>query len=519
MIEKTVNITNFIGPLSGSNNVPNVFDLGGGVGDFGFGNTRSQNFLNPQLAEMYKQQEIARTGVNLDKNPFVDSIFTSLFGDLIDRRKDLGSQRIQEINDLRARQAFGLPSLKTGLSYTQKDFEAGRDTNQGMVRELPIGGIESFARSFIPGASLLPRGAAPEKSQMYREAQAKANAPGIMSMTGDFLTDIANSAERVFSGKPVLDSLFGGIDFLNNSKAGSTVEEVAKEQARIEIADLEKERLDSLVTAPIDRVKTSELDPAFMNVDKTTAMDAGVSLAANPNIVMTPEIDAFRQDIANNRGIFSLAQAADLQNNQIAAGKKTGQTLNPEMPVSFPYGRSGGYNMSVLSSRGDAVKPNPIQGPPNPFVDDIVSPISRPFATTDQVALRNSPDGYYFANAFNRPLDATRTSDKYRTPINEEEVRAEEFAGYNFSPIPKSTDPVEYINKKDLPSDLQGIVSLNTDLDYGSTIPLNVYFDQTRRGKAEENFRLNEIKKEIERLDNLPKSYPSFDRANLPLIY
>jgi len=201
------NITNFIGPLSGSNNVPNVFDLGGGVGDFGFGNTRSQNFLNPQLAEMYKQQEIARTGVNLDKNPFVDSIFTKMFGDSIDRRRDLGSQRIQEINDLRARQAFGLPSLNTGLSYTSKDFEAGRDTNQGMVRELPIGGIESFARSFIPGASLLPRGAAPEQSQMYREAQAKANAPGIMSMTGDFLTDIANSAERVFSGifsgKPV----------------------------------------------------------------------------------------------------------------------------------------------------------------------------------------------------------------------------------------------------------------------------------------------------------------------------
>ena len=154
------NITNFIGPLSGSNNVPNVFDLGGGVGDFGFGNTRSQNFLNPQLAEMYKQQEIARTGVNLDKNPFVDSIFTNIakkFGTEIDRTKpgDLGKARVQEINDLRARQAFGLPSLNTGLSYTSKDFEEGRDTNQGMVRELPMGGIERFARAFTPyGASV-----------------------------------------------------------------------------------------------------------------------------------------------------------------------------------------------------------------------------------------------------------------------------------------------------------------------------------------------------------------------------
>ena len=197
------NITNFIGPLSGSNNVPNVFDLGGGVGDFGFGNTRSQNFLNPQLAEMYKQQEIARTGVNLDKNPFVDSIFTNIaFGIEIDRTKpgDLGKARVQEINDLRARQAFGLPSLNTGLSYTSKDFEEGRDTNQGMVRELPMGGIERFARAFTPYGAMLPTRAAPEQSQMYKDAQAEANAPGIMSMTGDFLTDIANSAERVFSG-------------------------------------------------------------------------------------------------------------------------------------------------------------------------------------------------------------------------------------------------------------------------------------------------------------------------------
>ena len=69
-----------------------------------------------------------------------------------------------------------------------------------MVRELPMGGIERFARAFTPYGAMLPTRAAPEQSQMYRDAQAEANAPGIMSMTGDFLTDIANSAERVFSG-------------------------------------------------------------------------------------------------------------------------------------------------------------------------------------------------------------------------------------------------------------------------------------------------------------------------------
>ena len=38
--------TNYVN--AGSNPVTNVFDLGGGVGDFGFGTTSSQNFLNPE---------------------------------------------------------------------------------------------------------------------------------------------------------------------------------------------------------------------------------------------------------------------------------------------------------------------------------------------------------------------------------------------------------------------------------------------------------------------------------------
>ena len=193
--------TNYV--KAGSNPVTNVFDLGGGVGDFGFGTTRSQNFLNPQLAEMYKQQEMARTGIDLNKNPFVDSMFTDLakkLGTTIDRRGDLGEKRIQEINDLRARQAFGLPSLKTGKAYTSRDFEVGRDTQQGMVKELPIGGLESLARAYLPGGFLIPRGAAPEQSQMYRDAMAKAKEAGILGYIGDSLSDISKLFTGLFSG-------------------------------------------------------------------------------------------------------------------------------------------------------------------------------------------------------------------------------------------------------------------------------------------------------------------------------
>ena len=242
--------TNYVN--AGSSNVPNVFDLGGGVGDFGFGKTRSQNFLNPQLAEMYKQQEIARTGADLNKNPFAPNIFDTIakaFGTSVDRTKDLGSQRVQEINDLRARQAFGLPSLNTGLSYTSKDFEAGRDTNQGMVRDLPIGGIESFARSFIPGANLLPTRAAPERSQIYKQAMVEENAPGIMSQAGDYISQMGDLFTGLFSQRPQVQDFDQFSPNRDNrqiedfSQVGATIPDV---NPIVNTAKVNREELDSM---------------------------------------------------------------------------------------------------------------------------------------------------------------------------------------------------------------------------------------------------------------------------------
>jgi len=488
--------TNYVN--AGSSDVTNVFDLGGGVGDFGFGTTRSQNFLNPELAELYKQQEMARTGVNLNKNPFVDSMFTNIFGDLIDRRKDLGSQRIQEINDLRARQAFGLPSLKTGKSYTSKDFELGRDTNQGMVKELPMGGLESFARSFTPYGSMLPTRAAPERSQMYREAQAKANAPGIMGLVGRGL-----------------NSIFGeGIDFLNNSKAGTTAEEVAKEQARVEIADLEEQRQNQLTDIDFRPMSTTvdkvELDPAFMDVGRTKSKDSGASLAVDPNL--SPEfvsrmrsIDALpaysavpqpvmvnqlQRDIAKSRGIFDLPQAADLQNNQIAAGSSTGQTLS-----SGPM--SGGYTLSPISSTGSIKDKDKVavQGPPEPtekappgYVDIVMSEnISPRFAGTNMSIYGGKGPGESFK------------------PKSELEAQAAIDAGFSLAPFTpmfeKTFNPRDYTSSgipvgvnlpaaefrfnrqpevttrfkiSDLPREVQEIVGLKSNLDYASRAPISM---------------------------------------------
>ena len=74
------------------------------------------------------------------------------------------------------------------------------------------------------------------------------------------LTDAIRSAQESGLGIPSLlsaglgaiKSVFDGVSFLKDSKAGKTVEEAAEDEKRIEIADLEKNRLDPLQTDMTD---------------------------------------------------------------------------------------------------------------------------------------------------------------------------------------------------------------------------------------------------------------------------
>jgi len=554
------NITNFIGPLSGNNNVPNVFDLGGGVGDFGFGNTRSQNFLNPQLAEMYKQQEIARTGADLNKNPFAPNIFDAIakaFGTSVDRTKDLGSQRVQEINDLRARQAFGLPSLNTGLSYTSKDFEAGRDTNQGMVRELPVGGIESFARAVLPGSSLLPRGAAPEQSQMYREAQAKANAPGIIGSLGgianQFGRDVSAGAKQIQND--LIQLADGAMSYLSNKgKAGDTVENIVAEQNKLQGPPLPPSQFDQFgnmvrssiydysgnPTEPLSviqnrRNKIEDLqqnasevaqlreqgtDPNFIpntfpTIDRTNVlnnsfMDSGASLATDaegiaslrPSIAQLSE-DRKKQNALNT--IFDMLNK-DTQNIEIAAGANTGKTLNTALPERRDLNAftSPGYlqtsNKYTLDEMLNRDLSRPQQGPPERpkkappgFVDITIDDSDRPsvFAGTNMPITGGKTIGsklYSPANELELKAKTDAGFDLYPTPFNFFEntsfAEAESKPGVRLSPASYIFDPGKdekgttvRVPISSLPNMEQEVNSLRTDLDYGTSFPLQTILD------------------------------------------
>jgi hypothetical protein len=318
------------------------------------------------------------------------------------------------------------------------------------------------------------------------------------------LSDIAQSGPGIVGliGRG-LDSLFGGIDFLNNSKAGTTAEEVAKEQARVEIADLEEQRQNQLTDIDFRPMSTTvdkvELDPAFMDVGRTKSKDSGASLAVDPNL--SPEfvsrmrsIDALPAYSAKNRGIFDLPQAADLQNNQIAAGSSTGQTLS-----SGPM--SGGYTLSPISSRGKTEDKALVQGPPEPpekappgYVDIVTAEdISPRFAGTNMSIYGGKGPGESFKPKSELETQAAIDAGFSLAPFKSMYEKTFSPRDYTASGIPvgvnlpaaefrfnSQPEVTTRFKISDLPREVQEIVGLRSNLDYDRSFPLQTILDARR---------------------------------------
>ena len=148
-------------------------------------------------------------------NPFPESFFSQLFGaDNVNYTNILGSDRINEINDLRYNQATGGMSNRTGANtgkpYQMGDYYVGQPTQMGTVREVPQTGIMSIMDN-LPGIGPISkvlgrnRGLPEELIEPYMEEQNKsANEPGIFSgimNTGkNVLDDISTGAKDLFTG-------------------------------------------------------------------------------------------------------------------------------------------------------------------------------------------------------------------------------------------------------------------------------------------------------------------------------
>lgn len=338
------------------------------------------------------------------------------------------------------------------------------------------------------------------------------------------LSDIAQSGPGIMGlvGRG-LDSLFGGIDFLNNSKAGSTVEEeVAKEEAK-------QNQLD---TSFMDPAFMDQLDPAFMDVDRTKSKDSGASLAVDPNL--SPDfvsrmrsIDALpaysgvpqpvmvnqlQRDAAKSRGIFDLPQASDLQNNQIAAGSSTGQALSAG-PMS------GGYTLSPITSTGKSEEKALVQGPPQApdkappgYVDIVMSEdISPRFAGTNMSIYGGKGPGESFKPkseleaqaAIDAGFSLAPFTSMYEKTFNPRDYTSFNKDGSGGIPVGVNLPAAEFrFNRQpevatrfkisDLPREVQEIVSLRSDLDYDKSFPLQTILD-ARRSVNEGEFSQKEM--------------------------
>lgn len=371
-------------------------------------------------------------------------------------------------------------------------FAAAFDISRGLDPTNNFGGtgglaVPSYLRPQVAGNKVLNE--AGDRQMFY--------SPVERFMQED-LTDFVKSAPGIAGifGRG-LDSLFGGIDFLNNSKAGKTVEEEIEDEKRIEIADLEEQRQNKLtdpsfMAAPIDTVTKTSLDK----------LDDRPSIQELAEQRKTQNALNVISDMFDNRGIVSLPQAADLQNQQIAAGEKTGKTLNvalPERKNLAAFTGPGFLQSNLVEPFISKTKDK--QGPPEPsveappgFVDIVMGEDRTPrFAGT------------------NMSIYGGKGPGQLVRPKNELEAKAATDAGFSLVPFTpmfeKPKDPRDYTASgvltgvnlpaaefrfkrepevatrfkiSDLPREIQEVVSLRSDLDYGTSFPLQTILDARR---------------------------------------
>lgn len=222
-----------------------------------------------------------------------------------------------------------------------------------------------------------------------------------------------------------------------------------------------------------------------MDSDAKGIVNTTVGKEVASNFPVAPSIsNAEKSLISSNMSANNILELLknlekETDNVEIDAGPNKGNTLTKAEPSTSFYDGSQ-YNdlaMQKLKNLGYNVE---VPNLPSQF------PTSRPFPGTNEVALQRGTDGYYFANASNRKLDIPERISNFTFPtLTEAQVRASDDAGYSFEPTTNlatlglQRDNTEFIEKANLPPELQGIVGLNTDLDYGQTTPLSVLLENT----------------------------------------
>lgn len=271
--------------------------------------TNITGFISPQSYMEYRGAT--------PTNPFPDSIFSRIFGaenvSYVDPQtgRGMGGMDLAGINNLRYRQAMGLPSLKTGENYKMGDFYIGQPTMEGTVREVPRGGIMDM----IPGLSTITnmlgrnRGL-PESSEAYRRAVADAN---------------QRSANVSNFFQPLTDLITGGIESLRGAFTAPQQKDPVTDRPiprGIEMGDMTTAN----AFIPDARVVVDNFASPVSKLD-TTITDDGANLNTGIANVAPTMSNQANMAVADALQLIPQGTLAD----SIGVRNQVAQALNPEL--------------------------------------------------------------------------------------------------------------------------------------------------------------------------------------------
>ena len=235
----------------------------------GVDSTDNSEEYNSAIEDQTQKQAYTSMRGATATNPYPESFFSRMFGaENVDYTNILGGgqaglNRVAEINDLRFRQAMGLPSLKTGKQYQAGDYYIGQDTNMGTVKAIPD--MARDIMSFIPGGGIMsnfiPQKGLPENDPRYRaimeEREKSANDPTVFDRTSDFVKSILGfdpkDSGASLATSPAGDGQFGVPDNRVFDAFGTTEAERADTREEEPIIDIK-----SLAELAEERKKLNE---------------------------------------------------------------------------------------------------------------------------------------------------------------------------------------------------------------------------------------------------------------------
>ena len=324
------------------------------------------------------------------------------------------------------------------------------------------------------------------------------------------LSGIANQFGRDVSAgsKQITDQLLnladGAMSYLSNQgKAGNTVENIAAEQKRIEIADLEEARQKQGLNPDFKPLTFPTIDRT--NVLNNSFMDSGASLATDPEGIANTTVG---KEVASNLPVDSRLKSALDRSRESAEtiDSRLGQIktnnalqavfdmLNKETAnVEIDAGENKGARVNMDPFKEENREIELAQTMKNAGYNFSVPNSSLGNPKYTNISLREDQDPV-FAGTNQSIFGGKDSRMNYTSPFTENELNIMTDSGFNlgtptYEERPSLVVPIDSLNSR-----AQEVNALRSNMDYNRSFPLQTILDG-RRSVRDGEFSQEEMNK------------------------